>query len=667
MWQPIKLTLENFRSFKECIYDFKKGAYLVQGVNNYDEGASSNGSGKSSLREALCFVLGLPTFSETNSDLVNNNAKKAVVTFELHNGMYGTKLNITRELPLKGSAKLTIEEDGKDLKDQFATVRDGDNLIINLIGISKEDLLNHYIISKEKFTSFFKSSDTKVKELISRFSNFDRIDGVEDYISEDIEILETTINTQETEKSKLEGKLELLNEELEKEKNLDVEKVKSEQIIQIEAEILGCEQNIELNKSKIKIQERKLEEANTEISDLKTEIKAIEESLAAFKEVNYDEEIEAVKTSKNETLELKEGLDKEVTELETKLKEYNTFKLQVETAIEGAIKCPKCLHEFIPNQEIDIEEAKLTLPTVLKEIKDFEDKIKENNEGLSQIQDILKEFNENLSGYEQKISDFTNGKLELQQKISNKNILISGKQQSIVNINFKIKKINDSIDRYKREIGDFNQAIEDIKKKTIETREKELKIQIEAAEKEMQFIQYGIHKINDERFSKNQWVQRFKKFRSKLANESLSVIEGYANLHLQKMKTNLNVRLEGYKQNKNGDVREKITPIVLRDGSQEGTGNFKKYSGGERGKIDIATSVLAIQELINNSCSTGGLNLVWLDEVTESIDTLGLESIVSSLSDTDKYFMVTSHVNHSSVHENIVTIEKDSTGYSKIL
>ena len=36
----------------------------------------------------------------------------------------------------------------------------------------------------------FMTSDTKVKELISRFSNFDKVDGVEDVVQEDIDELE---------------------------------------------------------------------------------------------------------------------------------------------------------------------------------------------------------------------------------------------------------------------------------------------------------------------------------------------------------------------------------------------------------------------------------------------------------------------------------------------
>jgi DNA repair protein SbcC/Rad50 len=136
-------------------------------------------------------------------------------------------------------------------------------------------------------------------------------------------------------------------------------------------------------------------------------------------------------------------------------------------------------------------------------------------------------------------------------------------------------------------------------------------------------------------------------------------------MYLEKMRCNLSVKLEGYKVNKDGSIREKVTPIILRDGEQEGSGSYRKFSGGERAKIDFAM-IVALQTLINNNCENSGLDLLWIDEVTESLDGRGLENLIESVRDLGKTILVTSHVTHESHHDNILTIEKVN-GKSRIL
>jgi exonuclease SbcC len=666
MWTPKKLTLENFRSFVEQEYIFEKGAFLIQGVNKTDQGSSSNGSGKSSLRESLCYCLGLPTFSDTITDLINNNAKSCTVKLELYNDLTKQKLEIIRTSPLKGSAKLSIILNDEDQKDKFATVRDGDKLIIELIGISKEDLLNHYIISKEKFTSFFSSSDTKVKELISRFSNFDKVDGVEDVVQEDIDKLEEKLTLLNDEKNKIIGKLELLQEELVKELEIDLTETKNEQILELKSQISTCELEIkQVNELAVKClentvvlkQERKVAQKAVDV---------LEKELLSLKEVSFEKEIESVKEEKKEVLVLSDEVNSQNTEIQNNIKEYTKFKIEVETTIEGAIKCPKCLHEFIPNDEISVEEAKNTLPTILQELEDFEGKITKNDEQLAEINSILEEYNTKLSGYEVKITEFTEYKTNLTTNIATA-------KRNVQSIDVSIKDSEIELEEYEkqnlRSINDIERIQEEIKileGKELETREKEINEKIDILAQEDIKLDESIQEQKDKIFVKEQWIHRFKKFRSSLANESLGVIQGYANMYLQKMKTNLTIELEGYKLKKDGKVSEKINPIILRDGIKEGTGNYKKFSGGERNKVDFATSVLAIQSLINNSCHTGGLDCIFSDEITEGLDVLGIENLVSSLGDLEKIVLITSHVKHEKVHENILTIEKVN-GISKIV
>ena len=70
-----KLTLHNFMSFQDSSVDLTNAGFtLVDGKNNSSDNAYSNGSGKSSLFEALIWWLTGETLRGTK-DVVNTTAK----------------------------------------------------------------------------------------------------------------------------------------------------------------------------------------------------------------------------------------------------------------------------------------------------------------------------------------------------------------------------------------------------------------------------------------------------------------------------------------------------------------------------------------------------------------------------------------------------------------
>ena len=655
MWIPHKIVLNNFKSFVEQEFVFEKGAFLIQGINKTDESQASNGSGKSTLRESLCYVLDLPLYASTLTDLINNDAKECKVELTLKNKV--DTLKIIKSTPLKGSGTLFIELNGEDQKDKFATTPEGHKYIIELLGVSKEDLINHYIISKEKYKSFFSSSDKEVKELIGRFSNFNRIDGVEDYVEADVITLNSKLQVLNSEYNRLLGKIDILKEQLEQEQNLDVKLVKSAMIEDFESAIVKHQENISDSNSVADNIRDSIKVLNQELVTEKAVLSTLEEQITKLKVINFDKELTTLEEKKKAFKEQEKKVNEVVKDLSVQLKEFNVFKIEVETAIEGSIKCPKCLHEFLPNGEMDIEEAKLTLPQVLESLNDLNNSLNEQEDKINNLNTSIDMININIGGYEIKIDEFNNHKRELNQAKINQEDSITSIVRKIDKANQDIELIADKVVNYSKLIEQAKESIIETKKKVIATREKELKVQIDEVSKEVLAKEDEIQFKKDEIFEIEQWVFRFKKFKSSLANESLEIISGYTNMYLQKMKANLSIQLEGYKTLKNGDIREKITPIILRNGEIEGSGSFRKYSGGERVRIDFAI-ILALQNLINNSCNNGGMNLLWVDEITEGIDGMGLEYLIDSVKDLGKFIHVTSHVTHEKVNNNIITIEK---------
>jgi DNA repair exonuclease SbcCD ATPase subunit len=103
-------------------------------------------------------------------------------------------------------------------------------------------------------------------------------------------------------------------------------------------------------------------------------------------------------------------------------------------------------------------------------------------------------------------------------------------------------------------------------------------------------------------------------------------------------------------------LREKITSNILRDGFQEGS--FFKFSGGEKSRIEIAT-ISGLQQLINFNTNSGGLDILMIDEILESVDGKGIQLIAKSANKLNKTIGLITHVNVPSESDyKIVTIEK---------
>ena len=90
------IQIENFRSIEKAHINLQnQGNVIVKGVNEYEDNATSNGSGKSSIFEAIVYAL----FEETSSgekDVANRISNKGFI-INLNLNIDGIKYTIVRE------------------------------------------------------------------------------------------------------------------------------------------------------------------------------------------------------------------------------------------------------------------------------------------------------------------------------------------------------------------------------------------------------------------------------------------------------------------------------------------------------------------------------------------------------------------------------------------
>lgn len=571
MFRPRKIILTNFMGHEQSEFVFREdSAVEVYGVNNYDEGATSNGSGKSSILEAISvgFINASLRKGASAKDLVRRGSKSAFIEIELENTTLNINPLIIRRTIYSGSksGELYIELSGEEKK--FTSVKEGDAFLLELLGIPREDLLNYFLISKEKYKPFFQMSDTDKKKVIGRFAQVDILNPVEESIKEDVSDSEDKIRNLEVKVGNLQSKIETL-----------------EDLIYNEGELKAPDYSDEINRLSGLIENTKVKTALPEPTKPSFDNSKLKEELTKYRE----------KDSK------------------------------IEKALLSSITCPKCSNEFSTIEEwkeIDMEKVKSGKPKVKSRIKEIEQELK-------RIRDKESEYDKDLREYRKSVREAQKQKDDIkawQHKIS--------KLKELGNITPESK-----IPQYESKIKVHNKEISEIRTKIKEEEENKLKY---LSGREILL-----------------------KFRTHLVNQAIGALEYKANEYLNKTKTNLRLRLDGYKQNRQGKIQEKITATVVRNGVDEQP--YSLHSGGEKVKIDIAI-LMSLQSLINDLSEYGrGLDLVWLDEILESVDSLGINGIMKSLNGLEKTIVVITHGTQDSIYPNRVRVEKGKDQISRIV
>jgi chromosome segregation ATPase len=673
MYIPKNIILTNFLSHKFTSYDYKDGFRVIQGVNLDvdDNNEESNGSGKSSLLEAELFCLtSLSARDIVSADLIKDGEDFASVEFLLYETKLKHYLKIKRNIFLKKSSILEISfiKDDVEKLEEFATITDGNNLILKILGISQSDLINFYLISKEKYKSFYKSSDSNKKEIISRFSGSDLLENIETIIEEDLKEPNNKLKSLQEELLKIQGSIETYIEDL---NNLD-EKAFNEQknkdILYIEEQIKGHQIEIKLiegEKNKIFLlkeqQEKELKQTQQILKQKQQEIENF--SLLAPKE----EDLIFINEKKQQIDKKISIIQDEINESNKSIKETKIFIAESEAKIAGEINCPHCKKSFIlGNENINIEEIKKTieeanLEIILpleKEIKEKEQKIERINLEYFEINEEKKKYNEKVKQYEENLRIKTKEKTLILNEISSIENSIT---TNINNLSLKDKLIKS----YDTNIYSLQEQIETLKKSNLIAKKEELELKINNKKKEKENIDKQLQILNEEIFEKSKWISIFLNFKSWLANKAIKNIEGQTNFILSEMNSELQVKIEGMTLLSDGKtIRDKISTSILRNGLPAGL--LGKFSGGEKGKIEIAT-ILAFQKMLNMSCSNGGLDLMTVDEILESISRRGMTKLINSLQTLNSNIKLITHVYLDKDFPNITETIVKSKGISQFL
>ena len=173
------LAIENFLTLgKANVRLDERGLVLIQGENRDDTSQDSNGAGKSSLADALSWVLyGVTARGESGDEVINNQVKRggAKVTLDIDDDGTGYRIERTR---LKGKGTLSVyRKDKTDLVPLTkGTMKLSQDLIDKIIGCSADVFANAIYSGQERTPDLPGMTDKMLKLLIEEAAGINRLE-----------------------------------------------------------------------------------------------------------------------------------------------------------------------------------------------------------------------------------------------------------------------------------------------------------------------------------------------------------------------------------------------------------------------------------------------------------------------------------------------------------
>lgn len=753
MWKLAEIRINNIVSFHEASLSIEQGvATLIFGKNEDNASQPCNGSGKSSLIEAISFALTGEQLRKVKSveEIINDHAENAYVYVRLANDYNNTTFTIERTISRNAPQSIECHKyDGTGVEIETdktiqPTVSDYNKFILCEIGLTKDEIYNNFILCDNKYEGFFDCSDKNKKEIINRFSNGVIIDDSIDRLQQDMAPVVSELTVANNKVISINGSISAIKNELEHvdEKKANARQERGARIEQLDEQIQKCRSDIEIVEEKRKKAESRL----VLLNGLQKEVKELDESnlslLEAYNEIKVmceDNELETVsefdkmseqyknllseqknsikqikgriddatatlKQSKdeqqkyaesykkhcdNETkltekdIALREKINSEISKIDVKLDkieedinankkrqaELSALISRNETLLNGAVVCPKCQHKFFVDEDITVDDVKKTLDDLRSEerkkkeeaaklIKEFdfvdEDGAKKSEEidsinakmkvraneldaeykelkslsvKVDQAESSVTSLRKQLTNAENEL-DRLNGKIEVMRNRLFGEItgILEGR---VMNGKNYIEQQDSSIVFLKGQMSQYQQS----KKELIEAPETDFEASLQESLEKYQDELKSAQKIASEIEIKYNRLKEqelhFTMFKSYIANKKIDALSLIVNDFLEKIGSDIRLKLEGFTVTKTGKFRDKISVQVMRDGID--CGSYHKFSGGEKARLNLAC-ILSLHTLTNSNCEEGkGLDFIIIDELLDKSDEVGMATYCEAL------------------------------------
>lgn len=594
------------------------GYTIVSGRNNMEvDGAVSNGSGKSSIFNAICYALTGETAQGLSNNVENIYTDPNDCWVEVEFTADNDDFIIRRYKTPRTDMKIYINGEDRSGKG----IRESQQLLKNYLPDLTSQLIGSIIILGQGLPyRFTYNTPGARKNLLENLTKSDymvqtireKLDNRKEELRQQLRSFEDKDVANNTQIKIYSERLTKLNKDLEEYNECSSDGNIEERIIEIEDKFEYYKKEIKsLNKKKTNLEKK----INT-LLDKKSEMISKGNELLSNKLSIGDSELSDVRTRLIEEQSNEKQLEKELKKIESIVD-----------------ICPTC-GQKIPNvHKIDTTELKSKLKSaklITKSLLESEKKLVNERNNITKNHN--NEMNEHLKLYDDDISAVKSELGLVDTELNNINKLYQ------IDIQEKTKLINiqENYTKVINEILEINDLLEKFSadKQTIELN------------------------IRD-------------------TNEHLNVVQSLITLAKREFRSALLVNVVAYMDKKAKEYAKDVfgsesISIVVDENYIDVIFNNKYYealSGGEKQKVDIIIQ-LALRDLLSNQLNIHS-NILVLDEGLDFLDSKGSEAVLNliqnRLSDVESVFIISHHVEELNIsYDTEIVVEKGSDGISSI-
>lgn len=599
----LSLDLQNFLTIGKAEIDLAdRGLILIQGENIDDSSAKSNGSGKSSIVDGLCWVcFGVTARGLTGDSIINRTAKKECVgtTFIEDDGSI-YRISRHRKHSTNKNALIVDKVDTAGLvitPMTKGTDKETQEVVNAILGCSYEVFTSSIYAGQEKMPDLPAMTDKFLKVLIEEAAGVQILESAH-------EVAKAKLKTEKLKADELKQSSEILANKISMTKtNLENEERKQKEFDEtkrdrVKAKLAGVLVEEEA------IKEAKDYQAKFDESALLSGKARLESAIANATEINKaaQEKSDAWKKAQYEVQLLQRDYDNKANVVRSQVAEIKSI-----TSLVGS-GCKECGKEIC---EHDIEAARKAKRAAAErgslEAKEIKAKVDAKKLEAAELEKQAQEAQ-------------TVDVVELSTKLRN----IENALTALANVNAKIKSHEANILNIKKAANELyveqNPFAESVNryKESLEKYQEEQKL-LEAAmlkaneSVDLHTAAVGVYGSGGVRAHILDTVTPFLNDRTRDYLGALS--DG-----------NIHATWTTLTSNAKGELKEKFSIAVTNDC---GSDCFAGLSGGEKRKVRLATA-LALQDLVA-SRATKPIQLFIGDEIDDALDDAGIERLMSVL------------------------------------
>ena len=614
-----KIVLNNFLSFGNSELDLSNSGYtLISGVNNnVSDMAKSNGSGKSSIWEAISWSLTGKTIRECKN--VTNIYANDGAYVELYFSVDTDEYHIIRSKDhstYKTNLKIYVNGEDKSGKG----IKDSEKLLADYLPDLTSTLLGSVIILGQGLPQrFSNNTPSGRKDILEKLSK-------SDFMIEDI-------------KARLTARKNQLN-----------------------IEIRGFEDGELANKVKLGMLQDSLKDLNSQLDELNA--------------TDYNQKIADLTPKVQSAFDKVTQTETEIADVTTRIEQYQTQLLEAQQLLQESLD--SITEEYEPkvtnlkdairtiDSQLSVDTAELTrlqnikdvcptcgqkLPNIHKpdtselegKIAQLETKKKELSTTLSETYDTVKSLrriaqNDHTSNSNAIVIEQTKAKGELQTLKSNLSELQATHNKlsvELVAAQVCAQSVQGNIESVKSQIASISVEIDSISEKMLYniSRKEESQKRLDAVNK--------------------MYMIAIRDFRGFLLANIIDFINGKSKEYCQDI----------FETDKIEFILEDNNINIFYDNKQ-----YENLSGGEKQKVDLIVQ-FSIRDMLCKFLNFSS-NIIVLDEIFDNLDSVGctkvLNVISKRLTDIDNIYIVTHHADIDLPIDNEIVVIKNEYGISEI-